>query len=27
MQWRFKPATLRGANIKSEVTISVEFKQ
>jgi len=27
MKWRFKAATLRGANIRSEVTISVEFKQ
>jgi TonB family protein len=27
MKWRFKPATLRGANIKSEVNVSVEFKQ
>jgi protein TonB len=26
-KWRFKPATLRGANIKSAVNISVEFKQ
>jgi protein TonB len=27
MKWRFKPATLRGANVKSEVNVSVEFKQ
>jgi TonB family protein len=27
MKWRFKPATLRGANIKSEVNVSVEFRQ
>jgi TonB family protein len=27
MKWRFKPATLRGANIKSEVNVYVEFKQ
>jgi TonB family protein len=27
MKWRFKPATLRGVSVKSEVNVSVEFRQ
>jgi protein TonB len=26
-QWQFKPATLRGVPVRSEMTISVEFRQ